>query len=230
MLNRTTKFSIAPALAFALLTACGTSQSETAGPQSISATQVKTDVWVDNWFALYVNEELVKEDSVAFKTERSFNSESFTFSAELPVQVAVIMKDYYENDTGLEYIGDRGQQIGDGGFIAQFKNAETDELINVSNSDWQCHVIHQAPLNTSCERSNNPNTECQSLITTEPSNWMSADFDDSTWESAVEYDPRVVRPKRDYRNINWDSSAKFIWTDDLEVDNVILCRFTLDEA
>lgn len=230
MLNKVTKFSIAPTLAFALLTACGTSQSETAGAQSITTTNVEADIWVDNWFALYVNEELVKEDSVAFRTERSFNSESFVFSAELPVQAAVIMKDYYENDTGLEYIGERGQQIGDGGFIAQFKNAETGELIDVSNSDWQCHVIHQAPLDTGCERSNDPNAECQSLITSEPSGWMSADFDDSAWESAVEYDPNAVRPKRDYRNISWESSAKFIWGDDLEVDNVILCRFTLEDA
>jgi hypothetical protein len=229
MQNRMTKLLIAPTLAAALLTACGTSQSE-ATEQSITTTQVKVDVWVDNWFALYVNEELVKEDSVAFKTERSFNAESFTFPAKLPVQVAVIMKDYYENDTGLEYIGQRGQQIGDGGFIAQFKNAETGELIAASTSDWQCHAIHQAPLNTSCERSTDPTTECQSLITDEPSGWMSADFDDSAWEPATEHSSNAVRPKRDYQRISWDSNAKFIWTNDLAVDNIVLCRFTLDEA
>ena len=219
-----------PTLTFVMLTACGISQAETIDSQKITSTQVKADIWVDNWFSLYVNEELVKEDSVPFRTERSFNSMSFVFSAELPAQVAVIMKDYYENDTGLEYIGERSQQIGDGGFIAQFKNAETDELINVSNSDWQCHAIHQAPINTSCERSSDPSTECQYLITTEPTGWMSADFDDSSWESAVEYNANAVRPKNDYRKINWDNSAKFIWADNLEIDNIILCRFTLDDT
>lgn len=182
---------------------------------------------MDNWFALYINEELVKEDSVPFRTERSFNAESFSFTADLPVQAAVIMKDYYENDTGLEYIGNRGQQIGDGGFIAQFKNAETGDIVGVSSSNWLCHAIHQAPLNTGCERSNDPSNECQSLITSEPSSWMSADFDDSKWKSAVVYDENAVRPKRDYRRISWDNRAQFIWTDSLAVDNVLLCRFTL---
>ena len=199
------------------------------GTVAHSETKVQADIWVDNWFALYVDETLVKEDAVAFKTERSFNAESFTFNTELPVQAAVIMKDYYENDTGLEYIGDRGQQIGDGGFVAQFKNAETGELIDVSNSDWQCHAIHKAPLNTSCERSNNPSADCQSEITDQPSNWMSASFDDSSWEPATVHTSRAVRPKRDYHRITWDSSAEFIWSEDLAVDNVVLCRFTLGD-
>lgn len=226
----TTKIFTLPTLAFALLSVLAGLSSTPVVAQPVPETQIDADIWADNWFALYVNETLVKEDSVAFQTERSFNAESFQFSAALPAQAAVIMKDYFENDTGLEYIGRRGQQMGDGGFIAQFTHAETGALIEASSSDWQCHVIHQAPLNTECERSATPDTTCQSQITAEPDGWMAADFDDSAWTAAVEHDANAVRPKRGYRTINWDTNAKFVWGDDLEIDNVILCRFTLQEG
>tara|TARA_R110002073_G_scaffold336577_1_gene536010 strand:+ start:99648 stop:99929 length:282 start_codon:yes stop_codon:yes gene_type:complete len=42
---------------------------------------VTAEIWVDNWFALYVNGEKVLEDSVAITTERSFNAETFTITA-----------------------------------------------------------------------------------------------------------------------------------------------------
>lgn len=213
----------AATLAFA--TACVAEKNS--GP----GTELRADIWADNWFALYVDEELVMEDPIPFMTEQSFNGASFTFNVELPAQGAMIVKDYYENDTGLEYIGERGrQQMGDGGFIAQFQDVDTGELIAASSSDWQCTAIHQAPLNKSCENSRDPESECQSLITEEPANWMSVSFDDSAWMSAVEYSERAIRPKRDYQSVRWASDAELVWTEDLEVDNVLLCRFTLDAS
>ncbi len=100
---------------------------------SAEERNIKADVWADNWFALYLDATLIKEDSVPYNTERSFNAESFTFAAELPAQVSVIVKDFKENDSGLEYIGRDRQQIGDGGFSAQFRDAETGKLIAVSD-------------------------------------------------------------------------------------------------
>lgn len=214
-------YSVLPFMALVLATACAAEQPST------RTTEVKADIWADNWFSLYVNEQLVMEDPVPFKTEQSFNGASFRFSAELPAQGAMIVKDYYENDTGLEYIGGSRQQMGDGGFIAQFQD-QNGNLLAASSTDWQCEVIHQAPLNKSCERSRNPASECQSLVKEEPANWMSADFDDSGWPSAVEHSERAIRPKRDYHNVNWASEADLVWTEDLEMDNVLLCRFTLD--
>jgi len=35
----------------------------------------QAEIWVDNWFALYINGKKVGEDSVPITTERSFNSE-----------------------------------------------------------------------------------------------------------------------------------------------------------
>lgn len=215
-------YAVLSAAAIMLVTACASAEPE-------AEMEIRADIWADNWFSLYVDEKLVLEDPVPFLTEQSFNGASFTFSATLPAQGALIVKDYYENDTGLEYIGSGRQQMGDGGFIAQFQDRNGD-LLAASSSDWQCEVIHQAPLNKSCARSNNPASECRSSVSEEPANWMSTEFDDSGWPNAVEHSERAIRPKRDYHNVNWKSDAKLVWSEDLEVDNVLLCRFTLDHA
>jgi hypothetical protein len=191
------------------------------------AQTINADVWADNWYALYVGEELVKEDSVPFNTERSFNKDSFSFAATYPVQLNLIIKDYKEDDSGLEYIGSGRQQIGDGGFSAQFFDANSNKPVAVSNESWRCLAIHRAPLNKSCERSTNPTTDCQTDISGEPDNWKAADFDDSGWPNAVLHSAEEVRPRRGYDEVDWHDSAKLIWSDDLEIDNTILCRASI---
>ena len=193
----------------------------------VQAQTINADVWEDNWYALYVGEELVKEDSVAFNTEQSFNKDSFSFATTYPVQLNLIIKDYKEDDSGLEYIGRSRQQIGDGGFAAQFFDADTNEAIAVSNESWRCLAIHRAPLNKSCERSANPTSDCQKDISAEPDNWRAADFDDSAWPNAVIHSAQEVRPRRGYDEVDWQDSVKLIWTDDLEIDNTILCRASI---
>jgi hypothetical protein len=188
---------------------------------------IKADVWADNWFAVYIESELIKEDSVPYNTEQSFNKETFTFTAKLPAQVAIIAKDFKENDSGIEYIGRPRQQMGDGGLSAQFHDAETGELIAASDETWRCKSIHRAPLNKSCERSPNPLQDCETDITPEPEGWNSADFDDSNWPNAIVHSARAVRPLRGYHEIDWDAGAKLLWADDLEIDNTILCRVVL---
>lgn len=199
-----------------------------AGACSVSsADTLKADVWADNWFALYAGEELIKEDSVPYNTERSFNKDSFEFDVQLPATLSFVIKDFKENDTGLEYIGSPRVQIGDGGFAAQFFDATTKQLLAVSNSDWRCITIHQAPLNSSCLRSSNPESDCQSKIGEEPEGWKNSDFDDSDWPNAVEHSARNVQPRRGYEEVTWQPEARLIWTDDLETDNTVLCRVTI---
>jgi hypothetical protein len=188
---------------------------------------IKADVWADNWFAVYVDSELIKEDSVPYNTEQSFNKETFTFTAQLPAQIAIIAKDFKENDSGIEYIGRRRQQMGDGGLSAQFHDAESGELILASDETWLCKSIHRAPLNKSCERSPNPLQDCETDITPEPEGWTSAQFDDSDWPNAIVHSAQAVRPLRGYHEIDWDAGAKLLWADDLEIDNTILCRVVL---
>jgi hypothetical protein len=139
---------------------------------------IKAEVWVDNWFAFYSANNFVFEDHVSINTERSFNAETFTFDASYPLVLNFVLKDLKENDTGLEYIGSRKQQMGDGGFIAQFTDTTTGDVIAVSDDGWRCLVIHQAPLDKSCGNENHPvagKAPCEFTALDEPENWKSAE-------------------------------------------------------
>ena len=195
---------------------------------SNTARTVKAQIWADNWFALYSGNTLIKQDSEPFLTERSFNAELFSFPISLPAKMSIVIRDHLENDTGLEYIGTPHQMVGDGGFIAQFIDSETNQVLAVSDTSWQCTVIHKAPLNRrECEHSKNPEQVCKSKIDPEPLNWKSADFDYSSWPHAVIYSEDEVNPHGDYNNLSWKPAAKLIWSQDLVVDNTLLCRFTI---
>jgi len=185
------------------------------------------EVWADNWFALYINGVLVGQDSVSITTEKSFNSEKISFTASYPFVIGMVTKDFIQNDTGLEYIGSDRQQIGDGGFIAQFTNTSTGKVVAYTSGAWRGYVIHQAPLNVSCEKSKTPTTECKSKIQAEPSGWSQKTFDDSKWSLASVYTKEAVGVKDGYNDINWSSQAQLIWSSDLKIDNTVLWRFTV---
>ena len=139
----------------------------------------------------------------------------------------MVSKDYQETDSGLEYIGTGRQQMGDGGFIAQFTDTSTGQVVGVTGGDWRGLVIQRAPLNTDCVTSADPDTDCQSQAIAEPDGWQQPGFDDSSWTSAVVYTAAQVGVKDGYGEINWDSTAALIWSSDLKVDNTILWRTTI---
>ncbi|MEO1058722.1 MAG: PEBP family protein [Actinomycetota bacterium] len=185
------------------------------------------EVWADNWFALYVDGELVGQDSVPITTERSFNAETISFEASYPFTVAVEAKDFIETDSGLEYIGQQNQQIGDGGIIVQITDTSTGETVAVSDADWAALAIHQAPLNPECVRSASPDTDCESAIIDAPIGWTEAGFDDGAWSAATVWSESAVSPKDGYDEIDWDAAAQLIWGADLEIDNTVLLRTTV---
>ncbi len=194
------------------------------------AVSIKGEAWADNWFALYLGETLLLEDSVPIDTERSFNAESFTFAADYPLHLNFILKDFKENDTGLEYIQTDRQQMGDGGFIAQFTDVATGSLIAVSDASWKCIASHQAPLDKACESAANPvagEGSCTFSALAEPEGWKRADFDDSHWANAAVYAAALVSPKDGYDQIDWQPTAQIIWGADLETVNTLLCRVTV---
>ena len=191
---------------------------------SAQSSTFTAEVWADNWFSLYVNGQLVGEDSVPITTERSFNAETITFTATYPLTIAMITKDYKETDSGLEYIGEPNQQMGDGGFVAQFTDTATGAIIATTNGDWRGFVIQTAPLNSECEKSADPNTECQFENLEEPSGWTSPSFDDATWPTATVYTADEVGVKDGYNEITWDANAELIWGSNLNTNNTILWR------
>ena len=191
---------------------------------------VKAELWADNWFALYLDNKLIKEDSVPITTERSFNAESVTFPATYPMHFNVVLKDYIQNDTGLEYIGTNRQQIGDGGFIGQFTDADTGLIIAVTNEWWKCTVIHTAPLNNACAAEANPvagQGTCGFTALPEPTDWKSPTFDTNSWLAASLYSATQVSPKEGYDTITWKPEAKFIWGPNLKTNNTVLCSVTV---
>lgn len=199
--------------------------SESADPAAVSTFRI--EVWADNWMAVYVDGVLIGEDSVSITTERSFNAETFTFEATYPFTIAIEAKDFKETDSGIEYIGEPNQQMGDGGLIAQVTEVSTGEVVAGTDSDWKALVVHQAPLNTDCERDADPDATCEFLIVETPSEWASVGFDDSNWANATVWSAADVDPKDGYDEITWDPSAQLIWGTDLEVDNTILLRTTI---
>jgi len=196
---------------------------EEAGESSV----FQIEVWADNWMAVYVNGELIGEDSVSITTERSFNAEVFTFEAMYPFTVAIEAKDFMETDSGIEYIGEGNQQMGDGGLIAQITDTATGDIVAATNASWTALVVHRAPLNTECERDADPDATCEFEITEVPDGWASDAFDDSAWAPATEWAAADVGPKDGYDEISWDGSAALVWGTDLEVDNTVLLRTTV---
>ncbi|MEQ8746316.1 PEBP family protein [Pyruvatibacter sp.] len=206
-------------------------------PAAADDMEFTASVWADNWFAFYVNGELVVEDIVPVTEIRSFNSQTFTFRASYPFDIAVVTKDYVENDSGLEYIGSffglfyvgefftPFQQIGDGGFIAQIAETRSGDVVATTSSDWRGLVVHQAPLNPDCEKSRQPLVDCKFKVSAEPTGWKDADFDDTGWAAATEYTAEQIGARFGYNDIEWDRSAKLIWSADIETDNIILWRY-----
>ncbi len=239
-------WAVAVGAALLTLAGCGSSDSSESGASNASGDSVvaaekgapgttllpsaersfKAEVWVDNWFALYSGDVKVGEDSVPITTERSFNSETFTFTGGYPLELRAVSKDFKEDDTGLEYIGTGRQQMGDGGFIAQITDLSTGQVVAVTDGSWKGLVIHAAPIND-CADSDKPEEMCEHRITPEPTDWKATAFDDATWAEASVYSEDEVGVKEGYNKISWDKAAKLIWTSDLKVDNTILWRKTV---
>ena len=173
------------------------------------ADTLKINVYADNWFMLYINGKLVAVDSIDFIPH---NVVSVDMLPEYPMTIAVMAKDNADPKTGLEY----GTHIGDGGFIIKFTDG------TVSNAKWKVKSFFRGPLNGDVQ---NPKVE-QTPI---PTNWLAVDFDDSKWGNATEYPEQRVNPKEPFYQADF-KDAKFIWTDDLDLDNTVIFRTRVEKS
>ncbi len=206
------------------LTTLATPSINAATTKSIS---FQAEVWVDNWFALYINGKKVGEDSVPITTTKSFNSQKIKFTASYPFTVGIIAKDYTENASGLEYIGQQNQQIGDAGVVLQIRDLASGKIVSTTDKSWKTLLINKAPLNAECVTSKNPIQDCKFANTAIPAKWATNTFKDSKWKNAIEFTEKEVGVKDGYFDIDWSSSSKLIWTSDLKLDNSILVRKTV---
>lgn len=235
------KTLVLPLCLLPFLVGCDATSTSVLSTAETSSAQVSTttgsvsilgEVWADNWFSLYVNGAKLVEDSVPITTERSFNAERFNFKADYPMTIAIELRDYKQNETGLEYIGTARQQMGDGGAIFQFTNTKNRKLITASNANAKCYVIQTAPVDASCASEAKPVANlgsCAQETSQRPENWAAPDFDDSRWMPAFEYSAATVKPKDGYDEIKWRDEAKLIWSSDLVRDNTLLCRIKVTQ-
>ena len=191
------------------------------------STTFQAEVWADNWFALYINGKKVGEDSVPITTTKSFNSEKIKFTTSYPFTVGIIAKDYTENSSGLEYIGQPKQQIGDAGIVLQIRDLTSGKIVSTTDKSWKTLLINKAPLNAECVTSKNPIQDCKYANTAIPANWATSSFKDSQWGNATEFTEKEVGVKEGYFDIAWSPSSKLIWTSNLKLDNTILIRKTV---
>lgn len=168
----------------------------------------KVNVYADNWFMMYINGKPVAVDSIDFLPH---NVVSIDILPEYPMTIAVLAKDNADPKTGLEY----GNHIGDGGFIIKFADG------TVSNASWKAKCFFKGPLDRDIR---NPKVWTEPL----PKDWWAVTFDDSKWEHATEYTEERVNPKQPFYQADF-SGAKWIWTDDLDVDNTVIFRTKVEK-
>lgn len=167
----------------------------------------RLNVYADNWFMLYLNGRLVAVDPIPFTPH---NVVSVDFLPEYPMTIAVLAKDNADPGTGMEY----GTSIGDGGFILKFADG------TVTNANWKAKSFFHGPVKGDTA---DPKVVQEPL----PAQWWAANFDDSTWRPAKEYTEEQVDPKQPYFDSDF-AGARFIWTEDLALDNTVIFRTKVD--
>ncbi len=165
---------------------------------------IKATIYADNSFVLYINEELVAVDSISFIPH---NVISVDLLPSYPMTIAVMAKDNADPKTGMEYAN---TNIGDAGFILKFSDG------TVTNSNWKAKKLSWGPINRDTQK---PRVENIPV----PEGWFRVDFDDSSWGRAKEYSEEEVGPKQPFFDNDF-KGAKFIWSDDIAIDNTVLFR------
>ncbi len=165
---------------------------------------IKANVYADNWFMLYINGELVAVDSIKFIPH---NVIAVDVLPKYPMTIAVMAKDNADPTTGMEYAN---TNIGDGGFILKFGDG------TVTNAKWKAKKFFWGPIGRDTK---SPKVGEEKI----PDNWFAVDFDDSKWAQATEYSTEQVGPKQPFFEHDFEG-AKFIWSDDIELDNTVVFR------
>lgn len=165
---------------------------------------IKANVYADNSFRLYINGELVAVDSIAFVPH---NVVSVDVLPAYPMTIAVMAIDNADPKTGMEYAN---TNIGDGGFILKLGDG------TVTNANWKAKKFSWGPVGGDAK---NPRVVNIPI----PKDWYAVDFDDSKWPNAKEFTEEEIGPKSPFFEHDFEG-AKFIWSDDVKLDNVVLFR------
>jgi hypothetical protein len=191
----------------------------------------------DNYFELYVNGTFVCRDPIAFTP---FNSTACRFRAKYPVTYALRAVDWEEHlGVGMEY---GRYNVGDGGIVAHFSDGTT------TDESWRAETFYLAPLDSAtclkigalgardssacsvkpaCATSARAAT-CQAVHFAEPADWAAPAFSDASWPLVTVYTRAQFGPKEAYTKLEKEfGDAKFVWSRNIKIDNLVLLRKTV---
>lgn len=204
------------------------------GPNAVEVTGY---VYADNYFELWVNGKYVCRDALDFVP---FNSHVVRFKATYPMTIAIQAVDWEQSlGVGVE-LKNGAPNVGDGGIVARFVDEKG--RVTVTSSDWRCRPYYVAPVDDpACVKPDRDSSACPvaSCATTDPStchgvhwaipsDWASTTYDDSAWPKATTYAAAAIGPKTAYNaNVGLFAGADFVWSKNLLIDNLVLCRTTL---
>ena len=207
------QLTITASIVIATVTACAPAQDgggkgQTKIRKPSMTDTVKASVYADNWFLLYINGEMVAVDSIRFIPH---NVVSVDILPSYPMTIAVMAKDNADPKTGMEYAN---TNIGDAGFILKFGDG------TVTNAKWKVKKFSWGPIDGDTK---NPQVKNEPI----PEDWFAVDFNDKSWASAKEFTEQEVDPKQPYFESDFEG-AKFIWSDDIALDNTVIFRHRVD--
>jgi hypothetical protein len=206
-------------------------------------------ITADNYWEIYVNGTLVSVDPIPYTP---FNSAIVKFKVKRPYTIAILGVDWEERmGVGMEEFPmprsekTRDWYLGDAGIIARFSDG------TVTDSTWKAQSFYISPLADPkhvVERGHvhdtpfaggrthphvrNPDCreKCYALHYPIPKNWMSPRFNDRYWPRAWEFtddEIGVTNYPAYTRYPELFKGARWIWSQNLVLDNVVIARKTV---
>ena len=207
-------------------------------------------VVADNYYEMYVNGKLVSVDNTPYTP---FNSSIVKFKVKRPYTLAFLLVDWDEHlGLGMEVfpvpITPKTNKYypGDGGLVARFSDG------TVTDSSWKAQTFYIGPLVDPTDvverghiRDVVPATggrthpyarrpacedKCYAVHYPIPANWQSPRFNDTHWPRAWEFTDReigVTNLPAYTRYPELFEGARWIWTQNLVLDNVVIARKTV---
>jgi hypothetical protein len=203
----------------------------------------------DNYYEMYVNGKLVSVDNTPYTP---FNSAIVKFKVKRPYTLAFLLVDWDEHlGLGMEVfpvpVTPKTMKYypGDGGLIAKFSDG------TVTDTTWKAQTFYIAPLvdpNEVVERGHvhdTPNLggrthpyarrpaceeQCYAVHYPIPANWQSPKFNDRYWPRAWEFTDQeigVTNLPAYTRYPELFDGARWIWSQNLVLDNVVIARKTV---
>lgn len=203
----------------------------------------------DNYYEMYVNGKLVSVDNTPYTP---FNSAIVKFRVKRPYTLAFLVVDWDEHQgLGMEVfpvpVTPKTSKYypGDGGLIARFSDG------TVTDATWKAQTFYIAPLvdpKEVVERGHVHDTprlggrthpyarkpdceeKCYAVHYPIPANWQSPRFNDAYWPRAWEYTDQEIGVNNlpGYTRFpELFEGARWIWTQNLVLDNVMIARKTV---